>query len=142
LIGHATGAAVVSLRAQRASDLLRCTYSAKQIRSGDAAARGSAASNCTGAIIVINTESLAFTDFQRWTVETGQNSMWTHDPALNPRPVKGIGVEAEWVPEQRTFETASFSAWIAVFLTCPTRPSGAGALGAALGRAGLAATGR
>lgn len=140
LISHATGAAAVSLHTQRSSDLLRCTYVAKQLPRGDATARGSATSNCTGATVVIDTASLAFTDFQRWTVETGQNSMWTHDAALNPSPVKGIGIEAEWVPERTTFETASFTAWIAVFLTCPMRHPGARALGAALGRAGLAAT--
>jgi hypothetical protein len=139
LIARRTGAAVTAPRTQRSSGLLRCSYAARRSAAGPAG--NPAASNCSGATVVINTESQAFTDFQRWTVETGQNAMWAHNTALNPRPVKGIGVEAEWVPERTTFETASLAAWVAVFLTCPARHPGARALGAALGRVALTTTG-
>jgi hypothetical protein len=119
-----------SVTSRHSSYLLICTYQN----------RHPVASACTKAEVEINTDPQAFKAFQRWTVETGQNSMWSHNPALNPRPVNGIGVEAEWVPATQTFEASTMNTWVAVFLRCPIRTPRDKPLAAALGRAGLAAT--
>lgn len=94
---------------------------------------------CTAATVVIDTAPQALWTFRRWTVETGQNAMWTNTPALSPRPVGGIGIEGEWVPGTQTFETASATTWVAVFLDCPSGAKGALPLGKSLARMGLAA---
>jgi hypothetical protein len=120
----------VSLRTQRSAHEITCKYHVAP----------TAARSCTGAIVIVNTEDLAFFDFNRWTVETGQNSMWGHNPALQPRPVAGIGTLAEWAPAVQTFETATMNTWVAVFMKCPRPNSRVLNLAEGLGRAGLAAT--
>jgi hypothetical protein len=130
-IWSASGVGATSaVQSKRSPHLLTCTYS-------DAAGHRGA---CAKAAVLINTDPQAFKTFQRWTVETGQNAMWTHTPSQNPRPVRGIGIEAEWVPASRTFETATMDTWVAVFLTCPVRTARDRPLAIALGKAGLAAT--
>jgi hypothetical protein len=119
-----------SLTTKHSSHLLICTYTNVH----------PAAPACTKVEVEINTNPQAFQAFSRWAVETGQNSMWTSTPALNPRPVSGIGIEAEWVPAVLTFETATMNTWVAVFLSCPTRAPLDKPLAAALGKAGLATT--
>jgi hypothetical protein len=129
IVAKADPRAAVTTSVQHALDLITCGY---RLRRTTPAA-------CSRASVIINTQPQAFKAFDRWTVETGQNSMWTHNPALNPVPVSGIGVLAEWVPGTATFETATARTWVAVFLTCPEHAVGALTLGKALGRAGLAA---
>jgi hypothetical protein len=93
----------------RTEHLLTCTYRMAS------AVRG----RCSGAVIRINTEPQAFAAFDRWNVETGQNSMWGHDPRLQPVPVPDVGVLGEWVPKLLELGTASATTWASVVLTCP-----------------------
>jgi hypothetical protein len=118
----------IAVRTQASPYLIVCTYT------------DPAAATCTKARVSINTGPNALQDFNRWTVETGQNAMWTNRSSLNPQPVAGIGILAEWVPATLTFETASSNTWVAIVLTCPKHSSADLRLGMALGRAGLAST--
>ncbi len=117
------------IRIERSAGLLKCRYRPAKVLPH----------TCAAATVVIDTAPQVFRTFQRWTVETGQNAMWTDNPALNPRPVPGVGIEAEWVPATRTFATATRSSWVTVFLDCPAGASGARALAESLARMGLAA---
>jgi hypothetical protein len=130
IVAQADKSGTTTATSRRSAHLLICTYQDAH----------PAAAVCAKIEVEINTDPQAFTAFQRWTVETGQNSMWGHNPALNPRPVGHIGVEAEWVPATQTFETATMNTWVAVFLSCPLRTPQDKSLGAALGKAGLAST--
>lgn len=130
ILSRADSHGSITVRSRGSTHELTCSY---QDRAADPSA-------CTRVTSIINTEPQAFTAFQRWTVETGQNSMWSNQPALNPVPVSGIGVEAEWVPGNLTFETATMNTWVAIFLTCPTRGAARLHLATALARAALAAT--
>jgi hypothetical protein len=123
------GSTVTAARIDLSAGVLKCGY-----RAVHAARRA-----CTAATVVIDTAPQALWTFRRWTVETGQNAMWTNNPALSPRPVGGIGIEGEWVPATTTFETASATTWVAVFLDCPSGAVGALRLGKSLARIGLAA---
>ena len=100
------------------------------------ATRRPAAHGCSGATVTINTAPQAFTDFDRWVVETAQNSS-ARGPAFAPVEVDGIGVEADWVPGTRLFETAEPGRWVVVSLVCPADPQasdGAAELAATLAR--------
>lgn len=130
ILSRANKGGTPTVHVKRTPHLITCTYTATPT-----ARRG-----CTKAEVEINTDPQAFRTFQRWTVETGQNAMWSSQPALDPRPVMGIGIEAEWVPATLTFETATMNTWVAVFLTCPVRSAQDRRLGAAMGKVGLAAT--
>lgn len=115
---------------QRAAHLLTCTYQdAHAVQGG-----------CSGATVTVNTEPQAFTAFDRWNVETGQNSMWGHDPKLQPVPVSGVGIEAEWVPKLRELGTANDTTWVSVVLTCSAEKPSVIALAKALAKDGLAST--
>jgi hypothetical protein len=107
-----SGGAHVTVTSQRGSHLITCRYHLK-------AAGRSARDSCTGARILVNTESLAYTAFSRWEVETGQNSMWSGKPALLPRPVSGVGTQADWVPALLELGAGDTTTWVSVFLTCP-----------------------
>jgi hypothetical protein len=90
--------------------LLSCAYRAVQAPPpGD----------CKAAKIIVNTEPQAFKAFDRWNVETGQNAMWTNNPALQPTPIAGIGIEAEWAPALLELGTGNDTAWVSVILSCP-----------------------
>jgi hypothetical protein len=119
----------VAVKTQSSPYLLLCTYT------------DPASPKCTKAAVSINTGPSALTDFNRWTTETGQNAMWTGKPSLNPTPVAGIGILAEWVPATRTFAAASTNTWVQVVLTCAAKTTGDLALGKAIGKAGLASVG-
>jgi hypothetical protein len=106
---RAAGGAPVSTRSERTEHLLTCTYRLRPAGPG----------RCTGAVVRINTESQAFAAFDRWNVETGQNSMWGRDPALQPVPVQGVGVLAEWVPKLLELGAATSTTWASVVLDCP-----------------------
>lgn len=118
-------------RTQRAPDLLTCSY--QNVRP--------AARHCSKVVVTVNTEPQAFKAFDRWNVETGQNAMWSHDPTLQPVPVLGVGIEADWVPKLHELGAANDTTWVSVVLTFPGgAPSGL-PLAEVLATAGLAATG-
>lgn len=111
--------------------LLTCTYQAAAAPAG----------GCAQALILVNTEPQAFKAFDRWNVETGQNSMWTGNPALQPTPIMGIGIEAEWVPALLELGTGNDTTWVSVTLTCAAGNTPAVLdLAKQLAIAGLAAT--
>lgn len=112
---------------QSASHLLTCTY------------QGSGAP-CTKAVVIVNTEPQAYMAFDRWNVETGQNSMWTSNPALRPTPIAGIGIEAEWVPALLELGTGNDTTWVSVTLTGGGDTPEVLALAESLARAGLASS--
>lgn len=120
----------VTTSTRRDPNLLLCGYRA-------AAASATA---CRAATVSINTEPQAFQAFNRWSVETGQNASWGHDPSLAPQPVSGVGLLAEWVPKTHTLGTASVNTWVMVSLTCAASMPQPPSLALDLGRAGLAAT--
>jgi hypothetical protein len=120
----------VSLSTERSDGEITCDYSDLRAVSG----------GCTKLRVIVNTEPDAYQAFYRWTVEVGQNSMWSSNPANAPQPISGIGVLAEWVPGVLTFETGSASTWVSIFLTCPVKAAGDLTLSKALARAGLAST--
>jgi hypothetical protein len=117
------------LATQLTSHLLSCTYLAPAGTSG-----------CSGASILINTEPQAFTAFNRWNVETGQTSMWSANPALQPTPIAGIGIEAEWVPALNELGAGDDTTWVSVTLTCGQGTLGALELAERLAVEGLAST--
>lgn len=113
-LASANAGATFTLTSALTAHLLTCGYQAATAPAGD----------CTAANILVNTEPQAYKAFDRWNVETGQNSMWTGDPALRPTPVYGIGIEAEWVPALLELGTGNDTTWVSVTLTCPPgRPS-------------------
>ena len=115
---------------QQTAHLITCTYQAA----------AAPPSSCSRALILINTEPQAFVAFNRWNVETGQNSMWTNNPALRPTPVPGIGIEAEWVPALLELGAGNDTTWVSVTLTCPGNSAGVLELAEQLATQGLAAT--
>ncbi len=100
---------------------------------------GSSAS-CTGATVTINTNPQAFTDFNRWVVETAQNGNVKTGTDLFPHQINGIGVEADWVPGTLTFGAATETRWVTVRLTCPPSAAQTLALAEALARPALPAS--
>jgi hypothetical protein len=120
-----------ALESDRSDHLLTCTYQNRQAAPG----------RCVKATIRVNTEPQAFMAFVRWNVETGQNSMWSHDPNLQPVPVSGIGIEAEWVPALRELGTANQTTWVSVYVTCPGSASQVPGLARVLAQLGLASAG-
>ncbi len=66
--------------------------------------------------------------------------MWTSNPALQPTPVYGIGIEAEWVPALLELGTGNDTTWVSVTLTCPGNTPAVLALAESLARAGLASS--
>ena len=129
LIVRAAGGGV-GVATQRSDGLLQCTF---------AASRPSRMA-CSKALIIIDTQPQAFKAFDRWAVEAGQNAMWTHEPSLNPTPVGGIGILAEWVPGSHTFETSTATTWVAIFLTCRAHSAAGLPLAKSIARAALSAT--
>lgn len=119
-----------TLTTERTNHLITCKY--RNARP----ARGS----CANSTIMVNTEPNAFVAFDRWNVETGQNSMWRNDPKLQPVPVAGIGIEAEWVPELLELGAGNSTTWVSVFLTCPANTRAVLALAKVLAAEGLAST--
>jgi hypothetical protein len=107
-LSTAAGGAGYAVKTQLTAHLLTCTYSSASGPTG----------GCTQALILVNTEPQAFKAFDRWNVETGQNSMWTGNPALQPTPIMGIGTEAEWVPALLELGTGNDTTWVSVTLTC------------------------
>lgn len=120
----------IVLETSRSKYLLNCTYDDK----------GAGKQGCPRVSVSINTEPSAFTAFNRWTVETGQNAMWSHDPARNPIPVAGVGLLAEWVPKTLTFATATANTWVSVVLSCPVHTGQDLFVATVLGRTALAST--
>jgi hypothetical protein len=116
-----------SMKTDRATHLLICSY-----RDSHAAAR------CSAAIVTVNTEPQAFRAFDRWNIETGQNSMWGHDPKLAPVPISRIGIEAEWVPKLQELGAANATTWVSVVLVCSADKPSVVALAKALAKDGLA----
>jgi hypothetical protein len=110
-LAGAAGGAPYAVTTKLTSHLLTCTYQA-------AAVPPVPAGSCAQALILVNTEPQAFKAFDRWNVETGQNSMWTGNPALQPTPIMGIGIEAEWVPALLELGTGNDTTWVSVTLTC------------------------
>ena len=94
---------------------------------------------CTAATVTINTNPQSLKNFQRWAVETALFAGAGPGNDMAPQQINGIGIEADWVPGIRTFETATNSRWIAVRLTCATSGPDALALAKALAREALAA---
>jgi hypothetical protein len=88
----------------------------------------------------VNTEPQAFRAFDRWNTETGQNSMWSHDPKLAPVPLFGIGIEAEWVPKLHELGAANNTTWVSVVLACSAGKPSVIALAKALAKDALAST--
>lgn len=121
------------LASQRDSHLLSCRYQA-----APGAHRPGGA--CSGATIMVNTEPQAFAAFDRWNVETGQNSMWSNNPKLRPTPISGVGTLAEWVPALLELGTANDTTWVSVTLACPANTPPVLALAKQLATAGLATT--
>jgi hypothetical protein len=107
-LSTAAGGASYAVTTQLTSHLVTCTYVAATVPAG----------RCAQALILVNTEPQAFKAFDRWNVETGQNSMWTGNPALQPTPIMGIGTEAEWVPALLELGTGNDTTWVSVTLTC------------------------
>ena len=108
-LSAAAGGVGYALTSQVSTSLATCSYRADQVPAGD----------CPQALILVNTEPHAYQAFDRWNVETGQNSMWGANPALRPTPILGIGIEAEWVPALNELGTGSSTTWVSVTLTCP-----------------------
>jgi hypothetical protein len=129
----ASDGAPFTLTSQRTSHLITCAYHASAHSRTDTA-------SCTQTKILINTEPQAFTAFNRWTVETGQNSIWSGTPALAPRPVPGIGIEAEWVPASLELGTGDATTWASVILTCPANAQAVRVLAEKLAIEALAST--
>lgn len=129
-LNASSGRGTFTLVTERTAHLITCKYQKMRAASG----------NCTKSTIMVNTEPNAFAAFNRWNVETGQNSMWGHDPNLQPVPVAGIGIEAEWVPALLELGTANGTTWISVFLTCPDDTPAALSLAEVLATEGLAST--
>jgi hypothetical protein len=120
-----------TLTTGRAAHLLTCKYANPK----------PAAGTCSKGTVSINTEPQAYNAFDRWNVETGQNSMWSSHPKLRPTPISGLGIEAEWVPLWLMLSTASASTWVTTTLICPAGPTPQVlALATDLSRAGLATT--
>ena len=122
----ASGSKPTLVRADVAVDYTKCDYRAAAGTTG-----------CPVASVTINTEPQAFADFNRWVVETVQNAGGVAGAGLAPQEVDGIGVLADWVPDKLTFETATETRWIAVYLTCPSPGPGDLPLAEALARAAL-----
>jgi hypothetical protein len=116
----------ILVRADVAVDYTKCDY---RLAAGT--------SGCPIASVTINTEPHAFADFNRWVVETVQNAGGVAGAGLAPHEVDGIGVLADWVPDKLTFETATETRWIAVYLTCPSAGPRDLSLAEALARAAL-----
>jgi hypothetical protein len=129
-LNAAAGGGTFSQTSQSTAHLITCRYHDAQ----------AAAGHCSAAIILVNTEAQAFMAFDRWNVETGQNSMWGNDPKTRPTPVDGLGVEAEWVPKLLELGTANNTTWISVILTCPANTPPVLALAKHLAREGFAST--
>jgi hypothetical protein len=125
IVDRGTGNAKVSEHVEHSADLITCRY----LIDG---------SGCSKASVLVFTGPNAFVDFQRWAVEAGQNAIWSHRPKQNPRPVPGIGIEADWVPVSEAFGTATERTWVQVYLTCAPRSPADRQLAIALGQAGLA----
>lgn len=119
-----------AMTSERSAHLITCQYENRQ----------AAHRNCSKSTIRINTEPQAFVAFNRWTVETGQNSMWSHNPKLRPTPVAGIGVEAEWVPALLELGAGNPTTWVSVILNCPGSTPSVLALAKMLAKEGLAST--
>jgi hypothetical protein len=129
-LSQAAAGADYPLTTTRTANLITCTYTSTNAAIGD----------CSGAKILINTEPQAFKAFDRWNVETGQNSMWTNNPALRPTPIDGIGIEAEWAPALLELGTGNDTTWVSVIMTCPGNTPAVLALAEALAKQGLAST--
>ncbi len=126
-LSAAVGGAPFALTTRITAHLLVCTY------------RTAATSDCSGAVVSVNTEPQAYTAFDRWNVETGQNSMWSATPSQRPTPIPGIGIEAEWAPALLELGTANDTTWVSIVLTCAD-PSGALAIAEQLALEGLASS--
>jgi hypothetical protein len=118
----------VTFKTEVAPGYTRCDYQSGSASSGA----------CTAASVSIDTAPQAFTDFDRWVVETTQNA--GSGPAGHaPEQVNGIGLLADWVPATQLFETGTETRWIAVQLTCPAADAKALGLAEALARSALSA---
>ena len=129
-LSAAAAGAAFTLTTQLTSHLLTCGYQAAAVPPGD----------CRQANILVNTEPQAYKAFDRWNVETGQNSMWTNNPALQPTPISGIGIEAEWAPALLELGTGNDTTWVSVILTCPANTPPVLALAKQLAIEGLASS--
>jgi hypothetical protein len=122
--------APVTTRSERSEHLLTCTYQAGSVAPG----------RCSRAVVRVNTEPQAFAAFDRWNVETGQNSMWGNNPKLQPVPVRGIGILAEWAPALHELGTANNTTWVSVVVGCPDNSQSVPPLARTLAKAGLASS--
>lgn len=129
-LSQAAAGAGYTLTTTLTAHLITCTYVSASAPAGA----------CSGAKILVNTEPQAFKAFYRWNVETGQNSMWTNNPALRPTPVAGIGIEAEWAPALLELGTGNDTTWVSVILTCPGDSPAVLSLAEELAKQGLAST--
>jgi len=113
-VAFARDAAVadVSVHPSPAFELATCHYRARKVPHG----------HCGAATIQVNTAPQVFVDFQRWLVETGQTAAQSPNRASaaghSPVQVNGVGIEADWVPADRLFETSTDKRWVAVKLNC------------------------
>ncbi len=113
-VSRQLGDAAALASSDTSAGLIVCRYATRQTTS----------STCTGASVTINTEPQAFKDFQRWVVETTQNSSsGSREAGLAPVTEAGVGLEADWVPATLTFEAGTPTRWVSVVLTCTARNS-------------------
>jgi hypothetical protein len=104
---EASGSAPLTVEADVSAGYTTCDYKTA----------ATPAASCTAATVSINTAPQAFTDFNRWVVETTQNA-GSGPVGHAPEQINGIGLLADWVPATLLFETATQTRWIAVQLTC------------------------
>jgi len=106
------GVARVSVHPSPAFELSTCHYRARKVPHG----------HCGAATIQVNTAPQVYRDFQRWLVETGQTAAQSPNRASavgrSPVQVNGVGIEADWVPADRLFETSTDKRWVTVTLNC------------------------
>lgn len=111
------GVSGVAVHESPALDLATCHYRARDVRPG----------HCGAATVQVNTAPQVYVDFQRWQVETGQTAAQSPNRARaaghSPVQINGVGLEADWVPAERLFETATEKRWVTVTLNCRVSPA-------------------
>lgn len=110
VFARSAGVGGVAVHASPAADLATCRYRARRVRSG----------HCGAVTVQVNTAPQVFIDFQRWVVETGQTAARSsiRRPGHSPVQVNGVRLEADWVPADLLFETATERRWVTVTLNC------------------------
>lgn len=122
---------VIRARESQSLGLVTCRFRATKAGAG----------RCGGVTVMLNTAPHAYQDFQRWLVETGQTAAQSsiRRPGAFPVEVRGVGLEADWVPGGLLFEAATPRRWVTVTLNCAI-PSGRGlSLARALAQAAISA---